>query len=54
MYKKKAKTEGEGVQPVELSVTAAQIVFLSPFGKREEEGKKKSNPDNQQQGRKKK
>lgn len=36
--KKKAKTEGEGAQPVELSVTAAQIVSLSPFG----EEKKKS------------
>lgn len=42
MYKKKAKTEGEGAQPVELSVTAAQIVSLSPFGKRK---KKKKNQD---------
>lgn len=32
VYEKKAKTEGEGAQPVELSVTAAQIVSLSPFG----------------------
>lgn len=40
--KKKAKTEGEGAQPVELSVTAAQIVSLSPFGKRGGKKKKKN------------
>lgn len=44
MYKKKAKTEGEGAQPVELSVTAAQIVSLSPFGKRKKKKKSRCFP----------